>query len=132
MLAAAHGQTDVDELPLIVAGENSGWPRVEGRSGGSDFIDPQLVWPVEEASPSGLAWVDGRLWMAGLRGQRLWRIDVSADGRASDPRAFFTGDYGRLRTVAAAPDGTIWVTTSNRDGRGTPTDDDDRIVVIQP
>lgn len=130
--ASEFGDSTWDELNLIEKGGNYGWPRFEGRSGGSDFIDPQLVWPVEEASPSGLAWVDGRLWMAGLRGQRLWRIDVSPDGRASEPRAFFTGDYGRLRTVAAAPDGTIWVTTSNRDGRGTPTADDDRIVVIRP
>jgi glucose/arabinose dehydrogenase len=130
--ASEFGDSEWDELNLVEKGGNYGWPRFEGRSGGSDFIDPQVVWPVEEASPSGLAWVDGRLWMAGLRGQRLWRIDVSADGKASDPRAFLTGDYGRLRTVAAAPDGTIWVTTSNRDGRGTPTDDDDRIVVIQP
>ncbi|MCK9823159.1 PQQ-dependent sugar dehydrogenase [Nocardioides cavernae] len=130
--ASEFGDSSWDELNLVEKGGNYGWPRFEGRSGGSDFIDPQLVWPVEEASPSGLAWVDGHLWMAGLRGQRLWRIDVSADGRASDPRAFFTGDYGRLRTVAAAPDGTVWVTTSNRDGRGTPTDDDDRIIVIQP
>ena len=130
--ASEFGDSTWDELNLIEKGGNYGWPRVEGRSGGSDFIDPQLVWPVEEASPSGLAWVDGRLWMAGLRGQRLWRIDVSTDGKASDPRAFFTGDYGRLRTVAAAPDGTVWVTTSNRDGRGTPTADDDRIVVIRP
>ena len=130
--ASEFGDSSWDELNLVEKGGNYGWPRFEGRSGGSDFIDPQVVWPVEEASPSGLAWVDGRLWMAGLRGQRLWRIDVSADGRASDPRAFFTGDYGRLRTVAAAPDGTVWVTTSNRDGRGTPTDDDDRIVVSQP
>ncbi|WP_374456407.1 sorbosone dehydrogenase family protein [Nocardioides sp.] len=130
--ASEFGDSSWDELNLIEKGGNYGWPRFEGRSGGEDFVDPQLVWPVEEASPSGLAWADGHLWMAGLRGQRLWRIDVSASGKASNPTAFFTEDYGRLRTVAAAPDGTIWVTTSNRDGRGEPTPTDDRIIVIQP
>jgi glucose/arabinose dehydrogenase len=130
--ASEFGDSSWDELNLVEKGGNYGWPRFEGRSGGTDFIDPQLVWPVEQASPSGLAWADGRLWMAGLRGQRLWRIDVSADGRATDPQAFLTEDYGRLRTVAAAPDGTVWVTTSNRDGRGEPAATDDRILVIQP
>jgi len=130
--ASEFGDSSWDELNLIEKGGNYGWPRFEGRSGGTDFIDPQLVWPVEQASPSGLAWADGHLWMAGLRGQRLWRVDVSAAGRATNPRAFLTEDYGRLRTVAAAPDGTVWVTTSNRDGRGEPTGDDDRILVIRP
>ena len=99
---------------------------------GREFVDPQLVWPVEQASPSGLAYADGHLWMAGLRGQRLWRIKVSGPGRASRPTAYFTEDYGRLRTVVTAPDGRLWLTTSNQDGRGEPTPADDRIIVIQP
>jgi glucose/arabinose dehydrogenase len=130
--ASEFGDSTWDELNLIEKGGNYGWPEVEGSGGGAGFIDPQLVWPVEDASPSGLAYADGRLWMAALRGRRLWRIDVSPDGTASDPTAWFTGDYGRLRTVAAAPDGDLWVTTSNRDGRGEPTEDDDRIVVVEP
>jgi len=130
--ASEFGDSTWDELNLIEKGGNYGWPEVEGIGGGDAFIDPQLVWPVEDASPSGLTWADGHLWMAGLRGQRLWRIDVSRAGRASDPTAFFSEDYGRLRTVAAAPDGTLWLTTSNRDGRGNPTPADDRIIVIQP
>ena len=72
------------------------------------------------------------LWMAGLRGQRLWRIKVSGAGRASRPTAYFTEDYGRLRTVVTAPDGRLWLTTSNRDGRGDPTPADDRIILVQP
>jgi glucose/arabinose dehydrogenase len=90
------------------------------------------VWPVDQASPSGLAFADGHLWMAGLRGQRLWRIAVSAKGEASKPRAFFVEDFGRLRTVAAAPDGLLWLTTSNRDGRGEPAPADDRILRVRP
>lgn len=130
--ASEFGDSAWDELNLVERGGNYGWPRVEGTGGGPDFIDPQLVWPVEQASPSGLAYAGGHLWMAGLRGQRLWRIRVSADGRATRPHAYFTGEYGRLRTVVAAPDGLLWLTTSNRDGRGTPTPDDDRIIRVRP
>ena len=97
--------------------------------GGDGFVDPQLVWSTDEASPSGLAYADGHLWMATLRGNRLWRISV-ADGRASDPVAFFEGRFGRLRTVVRAPDGSLWLTTSNRDGRGDPAAEDDRILEV--
>ena len=130
--ASEFGDSTWDELNLIEKGGNYGWPEVEGTGGGPDFVDPVLVWPVEDASPSGLAYADGHLWMAGLRGRRLWRITVSPSGKASRPTAFFTEDYGRLRTVVTSPDDQLWLTTSNRDGRGDPTPDDDRIVVIQP
>jgi glucose/arabinose dehydrogenase len=130
--ASEFGDSTWDELNLVEKGGNYGWPEVEGTGGGSEFVDPALVWPVEEASPSGLAYADGHLWMAGLRGQRLWRIRVSTDGRASQPTAFFTDDYGRLRTVVTSPDGELWLTTSNEDGRGEPTPADDRIIVIRP
>ena len=129
--ASEFGDSTWDELNLIEKGGNYGWPLVEGAGGGADFIDPQLVWPVDQASPSGLAYADGDLWMAGLRGRRLWRIEVSESG-ASRPTAFFTDDYGRLRTVATAPDGLLWLTTSNRDGRGEPAPDDDRIILVRP
>jgi len=130
--ASEFGDSEWDELNLVEKGGNYGWPRVEGAGGDPSYVDPQLVWPVDQASPSGLAFADGHLWMAGLRGQRLWRIAVSPAGQASEPRAFLTGRYGRLRTVALAPDGRLWLTTSNRDGRGDPTPADDRILRIEP
>ena len=130
--ASEFGDSSWDELNLVEAGGDYGWPQVEGAAGGDEFIDPHLVWPVENASPSGLAYLDGHLWMAGLRGERLWRIEVSEDGRARRPRAYFAGEYGRLRTVVAAPDGTLWLATSNQDGRGTPAPDDDRILRVTP
>jgi glucose/arabinose dehydrogenase len=130
--ASEFGDSDFDELNRIEAGGNYGWPEVEGE-GGTDrgFIDPQLTWSVDEASPSGLAYADGHLWLAALRGQRLWRIDVDGD-RAGNPQAFFVGDYGRMRTVEVAPDGMLWLMTSNRDGRGVPAEGDDRILLIRP
>nr|WP_213934560.1 PQQ-dependent sugar dehydrogenase [Rhodococcus sp. B50] len=128
--ASEFGQNDVDELNLVTAGANYGWPEVEGIGGSDEFVDPVLTWPVSEASPSGLAWFDGSLWMAGLRGERLWRIDVG-EGEAATATDFLAGEYGRLRTVVAAPDGSLWLTTSNRDGRGSPADDDDRILRVE-
>lgn len=129
--ASEFGANAFDELNLIRKGRNYGWPDVEGKGGEPRFQDPQLTWSTEENSPSGLAFQDGRLWMGALRGERLWRMDV-ARAKASAPKGFLGGDYGRLRTVVAAPDGNLWVSTSNRDGRGDPGDTDDRILLVRP
>jgi glucose/arabinose dehydrogenase len=129
--ASEFGESTFDELNLIRKGGNYGWPTFEGRGDDPDLINPQVVWNTSEASPSGLAHLDGRLWLGALQGERLWRIDVE-NGRASDPTDFFVGRYGRLRTVVVAPDGNLWVSTSNRDGRATPGPDDDQIIVVDP
>jgi glucose/arabinose dehydrogenase len=129
--ASEFGQDTFDELNLIEKGRNYGWPRVEGQGDEPGLQNPQVTWSTDDASPSGLAFVGGRLWLGALRGERLWRVDV--DGRrASDEKGFFVGRYGRVRTVVAAPDGNLWVTTSNRDGRGDPTGQDDRILLVRP
>lgn len=130
--ASEFGANESDELNRIEAGANYGWPEVEG-TGGTDrgFVDPQATWATSDASPSGLAYAAGHLWLAALRGERLWRIPVTGQ-RAGEPRSFFVGRYGRMRTVAVAPDGLLWLTTSNRDDRGTPQDGDDRILLVRP
>lgn len=127
--ASEFGQNTWDELNLIEPGNNYGWPEAEGDEGGSEFTRPARVWPTSEASPSGLAFAGGSLWMAGLRGERLWQIPVTGSG-TGEPVAWFAGDYGRLRTVAVAPDGALWLITNNTDGRGDPADNDDRILRI--
>lgn len=129
--ASEFGQDTHDELNLIEKGRNYGWPQVEGKGGGSGLTDPQVQWDTDDASPSGLAFVDGRLWLGALKGERLWRVDVDGD-RASNEKGFFVGAYGRVRSVVPAPDGNLWVTTSNRDGRGDPAQDDDRILLVRP
>ncbi|MDN4160516.1 PQQ-dependent sugar dehydrogenase [Nocardioides abyssi] len=140
--ASEFGDSTWDELNLIEKGANYGWPEVEGRAEGraegtveggpsGDFVDPQAQWSTDEASPSGLAYADGHLYLAALRGERLWRVPVDGDG-AGEPEAFLVGELGRMRTVALAPDGRLWLTTSNRDGRGDPADEDDRILVLKP
>ncbi|MDN5743872.1 MAG: PQQ-dependent sugar dehydrogenase [Nocardioidaceae bacterium] len=129
--ASEFGDQSADELNRIVPGENYGWPLAEGTTGPKRFAAPHETWPTEDASPAGLAYSDGYLWMAALRGERLWRIKV-ADGQTSDPTDYFEGEYGRLRTVTRAPDGRLWLATSNQDGRGEPGADDDRILLIEP
>lgn len=129
--ASELGNQTWDELNLIVKGADYGWPVVEGRGSDPRYRNPQVVWHTDQASPSGLAYDDGYLWMAALRGERLWRIRVHG-GHAGHPRAFFVGSYGRLRTVVTAPDGNLWLTTSNRDGRGSPAPRDDRILLVRP
>ena len=131
--ASEFGDQTYDELNRIEAGGNYGWPTYEGEGGTKDgFVDPQAVWGTDVASPSGLAFSSGALWMAALRGNRLWKIPLDSEGDAKQPEAYFVGEYGRMRTVVAAPDGSLWLTTSNQDGRGVPNEGDDRILKIQP
>jgi glucose/arabinose dehydrogenase len=126
MWAAEFGQNTWDELNRIRPGRNYGWPEVEGRSGDSEFVNPVRQWRTDVASPSGIAVAGGSVFMAALQGARLWQVPVA--GEVGRPKALLVNRYGRLRTVAVAPDGSLWVTTSNRDGRGSPASDDDKIL----
>lgn len=129
--AGEFGQKSFDELNLIEPGGNYGWPEVEGPGdGGGRFVAPAAVWnPTGDASPSGIAYVRDTVFLAALAGQRLLRVPVP-DGVAGEPDAAAEGQFGRLRTVEVAPDGALWVTTSNTDGRGDPRDGDDRIIRV--
>lgn len=129
--ASEFGANTWDELNLIEPGADYGWPSVEGIGGADDgFVDPAVQWPTDQASPSGIAVSEGTVFMAALRGQRLWAVPVGA-GRAGEPRSFFAGELGRLRTVAQAPDGSLWLVTNNTDGRGSPREGDDRILRLE-
>jgi glucose/arabinose dehydrogenase len=128
--ASELGQSTWDELNLIERAGNYGWPLAEGRGELRGYRDPLAQWRTSDASPSGLAYADGALWMASLAGRRMWRIPVNRDGSIGRPVDFLVGEYGRLRAVVLAPDGTLWVSTSNRDGRGAPGPQDDRILRV--
>lgn len=132
LYASEFGANTYDEVNLIKPGANYGWPEVEGRGDDDRYTNPVLTWPTSDASPSGLAYANGSLWMGALRGERLWQIPLSGDGSAGTPAAHFTGRYGRLRAVVTAPDGKLWVGTSNKDGRGSVRDGDDRIMSVTP
>ena len=127
MFASEFGQNTWDELNLIEPGGNYGWPQVEGM--GDGFVEPLAVWATSDASPSGLAVTDEAVYLAGLRGERLWRVPLTEDG-VGTPQALLEGEYGRLRAVETAPDGSLWVVTGNTDGRGDPRDGDDRILRV--
>ncbi|MEV5852678.1 PQQ-dependent sugar dehydrogenase [Streptomyces anulatus] len=132
--AAEFGQNTWDELNLIEPGGNYGWPEVEGREGEDGFIDPVAQWKTSEASPSGIAYAEGSIWMAGLRGERLWRIPLSgekAEEPSADPQSFLDEKHGRLRTVVSAGSDRLWLVTSNTDGRGTQKPGDDRILQVE-
>ncbi|HET7478343.1 MAG TPA: PQQ-dependent sugar dehydrogenase, partial [Rubrobacteraceae bacterium] len=140
LYASEFGQDRFDEVNKIEAGGNYGWPEVEGAGGEPRFIDPIQTFATDEASPSGATilkdsaipqW-DGDFFMAALRGARLWRLELGPSGDVTGTEALLTGEYGRLRNAVQAPDGSLWVFTNNRDGRGTPTEGDDRILRLAP
>ncbi|WMD04321.1 sorbosone dehydrogenase family protein [Streptomyces sp. FXY-T5] len=131
LFASEFGQDTWDELNAIEPGGNYGWPEAEGRSGDKGFHNPVDQWTTAEASPSGIAYAEGSVWMAGLRGKRLWRIPLNGTKSSAEPQAFLEGEYGRLRTVVAAGGGRLWLVTSNTDGRGGPKAGDDRILELR-
>ena len=137
MYASEFGQDTWDELNVIEAGGNYGWPEVEGiateggagEGGSDDFTDPVQQWPPSEASPSGMAVTDQSILIAGLRGQRLHEV---AFDDLSTSTQLWAGEHVRLRDVAQAPDGSLVVATNNTDGRGEPGPDDDRLLRFVP
>jgi glucose/arabinose dehydrogenase len=142
LYASEFGQNTWDEVNRIEAGENYGWPEVEGK-GGQDrgYVDPITVWPTSEASPSGAEimidgaipqW-EGDLFVAALRGERLWHLELNDKGHITDREKLLDGEVGRVRDVAQAPDGSLWVSTSNYDSYGNPvSEQDDRILRLAP
>jgi glucose/arabinose dehydrogenase len=133
MFAAEFGQNALDEVNLIEPGHNYGWPDLEGTgdTSGGKYTNPIVTWPTSEASPSGIAIAGDVIHVAALRGTRLWTVSIQG-GHIGAPKAELVGRYGRLRTVAVAPDGSLWLTTSNTDGRGDVHDGDDRILRFPP
>lgn len=134
MFAGEFGQDELDELNVIEPGGNYGWPEVEGPGDEAGFIDPVAWWPTSEASPSGIAVTEEAVYLASLRGERLWRVPLLgeasavADGESpgfGEPQALLEGEFGRLRAVHAGPDGELYVLTNNTDGRGEPTTTED-------
>lgn len=131
MYASEFGQNAWDELNLIQPGRNYGWPLVEGMGSAADvrrgFTNPLIVWRTSDASPSGIAVGRGAVWLAALRGERLWRVPIGVSGQVGEPVALLRGQFGRLRAVTIEDDGELVILTSNR-SRGDPTDDDDRML----
>ncbi|MEU9183851.1 PQQ-dependent sugar dehydrogenase [Streptomyces sp. NPDC048484] len=126
---AEFGNSSKDELNLIKPGANYGWPTCEGTCDVSGMTNPKKTWNVSEASPSGIAIVRNVIYMASLRGERLWRIPITGDTEnVGTPTAYYVGSYGRLRTVTKVPGADqLWLSTTNSDNNGGEADGSDKI-----
>jgi glucose/arabinose dehydrogenase len=137
LLATEFGPDSDDEVNVLRAGANYGWPEAQGDEGGVGFERP-LVNYEDVIAPSGATFVsrDGSAWtgsfvFANLLGEHLRRLSFDGE-RVSDEEVLLEGEYGRLRSVVEGPDGALYVLTSNRDGRGDPGESDDRILRLTP
>ena len=124
-----------DEINLVRAGANYGWPTVVGAPGKPGLTDPLIAWTERTTPPGGMAFWRGDLFIATLRSEALVRVSFAREGgawrAAAIERWFHDGEdgrYGRLRDAVAGPDGALYVLTSNRDGRGRARASDDRIL----
>ncbi|WP_412740868.1 PQQ-dependent sugar dehydrogenase [Krasilnikovia sp. MM14-A1259] len=129
LYASESGQKTYGELNLIQKGKNYGWGKVEGSASDPAYADPLVSWPVAESNCAGVAVLEHMIASACLLGKRLWLVDTTGNGTLlGQPQALLTGAYGRLRALTAAPDGSLWVATSNQEDGGDPGPDDDRII----
>jgi Raf kinase inhibitor-like YbhB/YbcL family protein len=124
------GNSSQDELNLIQKGKNYGWPTCEGNCNNPGMVNPVRTWGVASNSPSGLAIVNDVLYMAALRGERLYQMKITGNTTTA-PKTFFQGTYGRLRTVEPSPDGGLWLTTTNGDKGGSPGGRNNKILHVE-
>jgi hypothetical protein len=102
---------------------------------GADYgtVAPLIEVPADEGGLGGCAAAPGGIFLGALDGQRVHAFALDGTGAVvGDAEQFLGGAYGRLRTVVLDAEGALWITTSNRDGVGTPTEDDDRVLRILP
>lgn len=132
--ASELGHRTWDEVNVLRPGEDYGWPETEGVAGDTGVPPIATIHP-DDASPSGVAYAAGSLWIGALGGQRLWQLPVDGPAATADPIEHLAGTYGRIRTVEVAPDGALWLVTSNTDratwGGTDPRPGDDRILRVE-
>jgi len=125
-----HGQSQTDEFNLIEPGKNYGWPTIRGDQKAESLKTPVLHSGEDTWAPAGAAFFDGSIFFGGLRGQALYQARLQDD--SATLTTHFKGELGRIRDVVLGPDGFLYITTSNRDGRGSPAPEDDKILRINP
>lgn len=128
--ATEHGSSAMDEINLIQPGANYGWPVIRGDETAEGMRTPVLHSGNSTWAPSGATFFEGSLFFAGLRSGSLW--EVKMDGNSLNLLRHLEGQFGRLRAVVVGPDKLFYITTSNRDGRGAPATEDDRIIRLDP
>ncbi|MCM3127590.1 PQQ-dependent sugar dehydrogenase [Paenibacillus provencensis] len=140
LYSSEHGQSNYDELNLIEKGSNYGWPLIEGDERAEGMTSPLVHSGTDTWAPSGMTFITQGPWqnsliVGGLRGEALLRFELDEEGRASEEpllEVLFENEWGRIRSVSEGPDGTIYLLTNNRDGRGDPEEEDDRIIALEP
>lgn len=136
LYASDHGPNSQDEINRILPGKNYGWPLATCQDGDTIYEDPVSCYSEFTLAPSGLAFLPWEnlnvspLYIAGLRGNMIMRIDLDDMGDFIRQEALFR-DFGRIRTIVYH-EGLFYVATNNRDGRGTPGENDDMIIKVTP
>ncbi len=127
-----HGPDTDDEINRLVPGENYGWPTVKGTDEVEGY-EPALWDWTPTIAPAGIAFLDSRtLFLATLKESKLHRLELSPDGEITEDEIVLSG-FGRLRAVTLGPGGKcLYIGTSNRDGRGRPRKNDDRVLKYCP
>lgn len=126
-----HGNSTTDELNLISPGNNYGWPTITGKEERSGMTTPLLQSGTDTWAPGDIAYYKNQLFFTGLRGTALYKVTLT-NNTPSNLTQFFKGEYGRIREVILGKDNMLYLTTSNKDGRGSPTSNDDQIIRINP
>ena len=138
LYATEHGPDHDDEVNRLEVGRNYGWPVVMGPGDDDRFVDP-LTSYTPTIAPGSATFYDGpvRAWRGDLFfgtlvGEHLHRVRLGPDDAVVEDERLFEGAYGRLRTAFVGPDDHLYLTTSNRDGRGSPGPADDRVLRVVP
>lgn len=140
LYASEHGPTAYDEINIIESGANYGWPLVQGSEDTKQInVKKPIVHSGEDTwAPSGIAFItkgplEGKLLVANLRGRQMLSVSLNKDGTTvTNVEAWLKNNYGRLREVIQGADGSIYISTSNKDGRGNPDINDDKIIRLTP
>jgi len=125
--ATEHGDRQHDELNRVVKGANYGWPVIEADQSRENMRNPEVYASGTTWAPTGAEYINGSIFFAGLRGQTLYEAEIQ-NQEVNRLNQHLEGEYGRLREVELGPDGYLYISTSNRDGRGNPSSRDDRII----
>jgi glucose/arabinose dehydrogenase len=145
LLASDHGPSGEfdlygnDSIKVIVKGGNYGWPLVLGDVNITPYVDPLILW-TQATPPAGMTFYQGDLYVATLKSEALIRVGLSRQGKRYEVlsiRRLFAhgpskGKYGRIRDVVSGPGGSLFILTSNRDGRGSAQKGDDKILQLIP
>jgi len=125
-------QTGYDEVNIITKGSNYGWPLVKGDQTKEGLVSPIIQsGSADTWAPSGMAYWDNSLFFSGLRGEALYEAKIIGKNRL-DLVSHFREEYGRIRAVVLGPDNFLYISTSNRDGRGRTKEGDDKIIKVNP